>query len=306
MKKLILKVYDARNINSVDVEIEGISDADYQDIINVLTDYLASKSRSDAVAEAYLYALLKCPDANPADLWWHVIYRYYLTLYSDQSWKRTAGFALERAFVNFYAPLLAGYGILISCLSGIRAFQVMEQMGIADRIGPSKLDVVLEGLCDDGTYRVFGGVHVKSSLAERIQDDVPASLAMMQAGYWSGFFTLDAKAFPPPHGDGVVRGELGLRSDPVGALKRNYFERDGQFDNCYSYNLLHCKLSFDRFLGQIVSFSSGKKSCQLILPQEIYFTVYYALFPVRAKRLRVRGFMLYLSATPNLTNLCGM
>jgi hypothetical protein len=38
--------------------------------------------------------------------------------------------------------------------------------------------------------------------------------------------------------------------------------------------LVHCKLSFDRFVGQIVSFSSGKKSCQLILPQEIYFTVY--------------------------------
>jgi hypothetical protein len=60
---------------------------------------------------------------------------------------------------------------------------------------------------------------------------------MMEAGYWSGFFTLDAKAFPPPHGDGVVRGELGFRSTPEGALKRNYFERDGQFDNCYSYNL---------------------------------------------------------------------
>jgi hypothetical protein len=77
----------------------------------------------------------------------------------------------------------------------------------------------------------------KGSLAERIQDDVPASMAMMRAGYWSGFFTVDAKAFPPPHGDAVVRGELGFRGDPDGALKRNYFERDGQFDNCYSYNL---------------------------------------------------------------------
>jgi hypothetical protein len=60
----------------------------------------------------------------------------------------------------------------------------------------------------------------------------------MEAGYWSGFVTLDAKAFPPPHGDAVVRGELGFRpNETAGALKRNYFVRDGQFDNCYSYNL---------------------------------------------------------------------
>jgi hypothetical protein len=248
---MTIRVYDARNIDSVNVEIEGISDIDYQDIINVFKDYLASRSQSDAVAEAYLYALLKCPDANPADLWWHVIYRSYLALYSDQSWKRTAGFALERAFVSFYTPFLAEYGIRISCLSGKRASEVMTEMGIADRVGRSKLDVALEGICDDGAYRVFGGVHVKSSVAERIQDDVPASLAMMAAGYWSGFFTLDAKAFPPPHGDGVVRGELGLRSNPEGALKRNYFEREGQFDNCYSYNL--------RTLPSVGETLSGKK-----------------------------------------------
>ena len=144
------------------------------------------------------------------------------------------------AFVGFYAPLLEQYGIRIFCITGDRARQVMEEMGIADRVGRSKLDIVLEGLCVECSmrnYRAFGGLHVKSSLAERIQDDVPASSAMMEAGYWSGFFTLDAKAFPPPHGDAVVRGELGLRNDPEGALKRNYFERHGQFDNCYSYNL---------------------------------------------------------------------
>jgi hypothetical protein len=98
-------------------------------------------------------------------------------------------------------------------------------------------------------------------LAERIQDDVPASLAMMEAGYWSGFFTLDAKAFPPPHGDGVVRGELGLRSNPEGALKRNYFERDGQFDNCYSYNLRTLPSQGETLSGKrifVLSFSDPK------------------------------------------------
>ncbi len=234
---MIIKVYDAKNVESVDVKIEGINETNYQNIINTFETYLQSKAKSDAVADAYLYALSKCPEANPADLWWHVIYRSYLIQYSDQSWKRTAGYGLERAFVNFYAPLLKSYDIHISCLGGAKALQAMKDMGIADRVGKSKLDVILEGKCNDDTYKIFGGVHIKSSLAERIQDDVPASLAMMEAGYWSGFFTLDAKAFPPPHGDGVVRGELGFRSDPEGALKRNYFELNGQFDNCYSYNL---------------------------------------------------------------------
>ena len=237
---MIIKVYDAQGNESVDVEVSGIDESQYNDIVSVFDRFLKEKSKSDAVSSAYLYALDKCPEANPADLWWHVIYRTYLSCYSDQSWKRTAGFALEMAFVGFYAPLLDQYGIRISCITGNRARQVIEEMGIADKVGKSKLDIVLEGRCSDDVlknYKVFGGVHVKSSLAERIQDDVPASLAMMEAGFWSGFFTLDAKAFPPPHGDAVVRGELGFRNDIEGALKRNYFERDGQFDNCYSYNL---------------------------------------------------------------------
>ncbi|WP_051327529.1 BsaWI family type II restriction enzyme [Desulfatibacillum aliphaticivorans] len=234
---MIIKVYDAKQKESVDVNIKNISDDQYNNIIEYYQNSLTKKTKSRAVSDSYIYSLKLCPEANPADLWWHVIYRYYLDEYSDQSWKRTAGFALEIAFVDIYAPLFDQYGINIECITGNRAHQVMKQMGIDDKVGKSKLDIVLEGKCHHNIYKVFGGLHVKSSLAERIQDDVPASLAMMEAGYWSGFFTLDAKAFPPPHGDAVVRGELGYRNDPGGALKRNYFERDGQFDNCYSYNL---------------------------------------------------------------------
>lgn len=236
---MIFKVYDSKGIYNINVEVTGIYLEQYEEIIEQYESYLKEKSkRSDAVADAYIFALSKCPEANPADLWWHVIYRHYLNKFTDQSWKRTAGFALELAFVRFYAPLFIKYDILISVINIEKARKVMDEMGIAHKVGKSKLDIVLEGQCDDGSLRVFGGVHVKSSLAERIQDDVPASAAMMEAGYWSGFFTLDAKAFPPPHGDAVVRGELGFRQgDSEGALKRNYFVRDGQFDNCYSYNL---------------------------------------------------------------------
>ncbi|MEW5988974.1 MAG: BsaWI family type II restriction enzyme [Chloroflexota bacterium] len=230
-------LHDPRAVYNVQVEIEGVSLADYQDITNTFATYLKEKTQARAIADGYLHALRRCPKANPADLWWHVIYQYYLKQYSDQSWKRAAGFALEWAFVGFYQPLLEPFGVHISVLTAGKAVRVLEEMGIVQKVGKSKLDIILEGECPGGSKRVFGGIHVKSSLAERIQDDVPASLAMMEKGYWSGFVTLDAKAFPPPHGDGVVRGELGLRSDPAGALKRNYFERDGQFDNCYSYNL---------------------------------------------------------------------
>ena len=72
------------------------------------------------------------------------------------------------------------------------------------------------------------------SIAERLTDDAPASSALIGDGYWSSVVTMDNKMFPPPHGDGVVYGELGQtrRGD-----KRNYFEVAGQFSGCYSFNL---------------------------------------------------------------------
>lgn len=233
-----IEVFDPRGRLSVTVDLENVSEEEYREIVSYFDHSIKTKRPAKAVADTYLKAIEVCPNANPADLWWHIVYRTYLKDYgSDQSWKRTAGFALEDAFSRYYQPLLNPNGITISCITKTDSYRIVNEMGIADKVGKSKIDIVLWGRCPDGSYKVFGGVHVKSSLAERIQDDVPASLAMMEKHYWSGFVTLDAKAFPPPHGDAVVRGELGNRRDPEGALKRNYFERDGQFDNCYSYNL---------------------------------------------------------------------
>jgi len=80
---------------------------------------------------------------------------------------------------------------------------------------------------------IVGILHCKLSIAERLTDDVPASAFLLKKGIWSGLATMDNKMFPPPHGDGVVRGELGQtkRGD-----KRNYFEVAGQFSGCYSFN----------------------------------------------------------------------
>ena len=61
----------------------------------------------------------------------------------------------------------------------------------------------------------------------------------MDAGLMSIALTMDAKSFPPPHGDCINYGELGGRSSGVEKerLKRNYVEVNGQFDGLFSFNL---------------------------------------------------------------------
>jgi hypothetical protein len=107
-------------------------------------------------------------------------------------------------------------------------------LGLVDRgLGSSKTDLVVEHV-RDGQHVLFGVLHCKASIAERLTDDAPASLALIAQGYWSAIVTMDAKMFPPPHGDGIVRGELAVTR---GGDKRRYFEVAGQFSACYSFNL---------------------------------------------------------------------
>jgi len=225
--------------HSVIVDLENVSDDQYRLVLEFLSERLADGDKAyDAISATFIKAIRLCPDANPSDLWRYLVYRPYLGLRSDQSWKRAGGQALEVFFVTFYNPLFERHGIKLMWLSRSGATIAFTEMGIVDHVGRSKLDIALLGRCSDNTWRVFGGVHVKGSLAERISDDVPASIAMQEKGYFTPLLTLDMKAFPPPHGDEVNRGELqfpqraGEQSD-----KRNYFERDGSFSCCYSYNL---------------------------------------------------------------------
>ena len=107
-------------------------------------------------------------------------------------------------------------------------------MGLSELVGGSKLDIALFGVID-GREHIFGGIHLKASLAERVTDDVPCSEAMMKKDYVSYLLTMDAKSFPPPNGDLINRGELG--SIENSSDKRNYIEVHGSFTGCYSYNL---------------------------------------------------------------------
>lgn len=197
-----------------------------------------------AIANAFAFAVKRCPDENPSDLWHHVLYRIYrrqkIGTNPEQSWVRTSGEAFESMLGQRYNPFLEEEGIrLIPLISKSQRLQTLTRIGLADKIGSSKIDVVIEkrgekrGILLDG-YGIIGGLHAKVSLAERVSDDIPASRIMMASGFLSILSTLDVKSFPPPFGDLVNRGELGSPSKP--SDKRRYVEEHGDFSACFSYN----------------------------------------------------------------------
>lgn len=221
------------------VDIEHITDAQVVQVRTKLDCLLNESSQvSSAVMLAFMYATTLCPTANPSDLWQHVIYRHLLDSgWSDQRWKRVAGFALERAFMGLYQPRLEAYGLRMRILPSSEANSLLDNLNITEIRAP-KIDLFLEGKRDKD-WRVFGAVHVKSSIAERIQDDVPASRAFINRGFLSIVLTMDMKSYPPPHGDCINYGELGGRSLGIKKerIKRNYIEVAGQFDGLFSFNL---------------------------------------------------------------------
>ena len=228
-----------RGVPSVFVEIDHITDAQVRRARQHLNRLLKGEEQiSTAVARAFLAVTEECPYANPSDLWQHVIYRHLIASgWSDNRWKRVSGFALERAFVELYGPRLRPHGLRMRILSSATANGLLLNLGVTD-IRAMKVDLFLDGRVGD-TWRVFGAAHVKSSIAERIQDDVPASRAFMERGLLSIALTMDAKSYPPPHGSGINYGELGGRSFGVekDRLKRGYVETAGQFDGMFSFNL---------------------------------------------------------------------
>ncbi len=227
------------------VEIDNVTDAEVRQARKRLDQRIDShiangEQVSTVVANSFLELANTCPKANPSDLWHHVIYRHLLSKgWSDARWKRVSGFALERAFATLYGPRLASYGVRIRILPAGEANAILSKLGIKDTRS-TKIDLFVEG--KRGTeWLVFGAAHVKSSIAERVQDDVPASLGFMQQGLLSILITMDAKSYPPPHGIGINFGELGGRTMAVDKdkvrLKRGYIENAGQFDALFSFNL---------------------------------------------------------------------
>jgi hypothetical protein len=228
------------NENGVTVVLQDVADRDYATITETFTRLLQTvEKKRDAIADGFLAAIRRCPRANPSDLWHHVLYRQYLKLHTAsnpaQSWVRAGGEALEIFVGMLYNPVLIQYGLtLVPLISREKKKDALVALGLGGSVGNSKLDIAIARKSGKG-FKTVGGVHVKASLAERVSDDVPASVAMMNAGYLSVLWTLDVKSFPPPHGNLVNKGELGTPDKP--SDKRRYIEQHGSFDACFSYNL---------------------------------------------------------------------
>ena len=249
-------------IDGVRVDIGGLNQKHLLAIHARLADLLSQpptriKNR-DAIAGAFAYGIELCPKFNPSDLWHHVIYREFVRTIKDsrrvndpkQSWVRSSGDAFELFLQDYYNAQLAADGVWLTALfSKNESKDVLKEMGIDAEIGGSKLDLAIRT-----ATKIVGGIHAKASLAERVTDDVPASMAMMRKGYLSALVTLDVKSFPPSMTVSDARafqnrGELGTPSAP--SDKRKYIEDHGSFDWCISYN--------HRTIASPSSTNSGKR-----------------------------------------------
>lgn len=235
---------DFDGLGQFPVDLSGVNESNRNQIRQLLKKNVNSKRKSrEVLAEVFELALSLCPDANPSDLWHHLIYRDYLKFKlgtnPSQSWVRTSGEGFEIVIANTYNPLLASHGIrILPLFSKQEKGKILQRLGIQDQVGSEKIDLAIEAVgrgqgLQDG-FGIIGGIHAKASLAERVSDDIPASRIMMKAGLLSILCTLDVKSFPPPHGDLVNRGELGTPTSP--SDKRAYIESHGDFSLCVSYN----------------------------------------------------------------------
>ena len=228
-----------------EVLIEGLPvngylrlESEISNIYKSLNDGKGGKNRA-AILLALKMAIDRFPTVNPSDLYHHIVYRLYLRDYTktqaDRSWVRAGGEAFELFLEQHYNQVLnpVGIGVKWLCNDASKA-SALQEMGIDGEVGGSKLDIALYGQIE-GNPIIFGGIHAKLSLAERVSDDVPCSVAMMGRGLASYLVTLDTKSFPPPYGDLVNRGELGTLESP--SDKRGYIETHGSFTACFSYNL---------------------------------------------------------------------
>ena len=193
-----ITVYSFKRDKSVVVDVENVSDENFTQIKEKFLQLLNKQKAYEAIAEAYVYAVELCPAANPSDIWQHIIYRTYIDEgNNEQSWKRASGQGFEYAFAKIYNPRLAVYGIRLVVLTKSSAEKALKEMKLAGKIEPSKMDIAIEGNCNqqDDDWKIFGVVHAKTSLAERIKDDAPASRIIMENGFISVASTLDQNRF---------------------------------------------------------------------------------------------------------------
>jgi transcriptional regulator with XRE-family HTH domain len=136
---------------------------------------------SAAIAECFLSLVQGNATANPSDVWRYIVspafcdpQNHPTSSYGKdlaQSFKRTGGWALERVLVAHYSDFLGQYGIE---LTKNNANHSLAEMGLAGQIHLDKIDLFILARQGD-SMAPLGVLHIKSSLAERRTDDLPAS-----------------------------------------------------------------------------------------------------------------------------------
>lgn len=226
----------------------GTSSGGFDDFLTSFRNKLAAASKRDAVAQSFLDAAARWPQINPSDIWYFIVGQAYLDRFNhpaseartdlSQSWKRTAGWALERLLVDYYNQHLKKLGVQLELPDSHRKQTLLSPLALGADAKPEKADVIAVGTLPNGDEHCFGVIHVKASFAERRNADVALSRALLQRGYVSSFVTMDSKAIPSEMP--VNRGELGPalteNSEDVRGPKRREIEVERNFDACFSYN----------------------------------------------------------------------
>lgn len=207
----------------------------------------ATALMSSAIAESFLRLVRGNTILNPSDVWRYIIGPAFCDPQNhpgssaqknlEQSFKRTSGWAFERILVAHYNPFLEEHGVI---LTKKNSRELLAAMGLADQVHPDKVDLFIAARSST-RLKPLGVIHLKSSIAERRTDDVPASQLVMKAGFRSLFVTLDSKDMPSPNP--LNKGEYGqpLTYDEQkkvwnGKEKRKDVERKGYFSAVFSFN----------------------------------------------------------------------
>ena len=203
---------------------------------------------SSAIAESFLSLVRGDPTVNPSDVWRYIISPAFCDPRNhpgssakknfEQSFKRTGGWAFERILVAHYTEFLAKHGVV---LTKVGAKHLLQSMDLVGQVPLDKIDLFIAAQEGDSLVPL-GVIHLKSSIAERRTDDVPASQRVMSKGYISLFVTLDSKDTPGLNP--VNKGEYGRllvydekNKNWKGSEKRKDIEVSGVFSAVFSFNV---------------------------------------------------------------------
>lgn len=230
-----------------DVFIPSASKSTFDLVVEKFRDDLGTGRKVEAVVYAYMRLVKHWPRANPSDIWWFIMSRLYSDPYFHpateahrdfgQSWKRTAGWALEKIVVDHYRDFLAKHKIEIGIYSRSEKEKLLKEMKLNYHVEANKADVLLLNVA--GFKRsCFGVAHVKASIAERRQNDQNFSEALLSKNFFSPFVTMDCKSSPSTRP--INKGEFGITINANGtdsrSDKRKEFEDEGYYSGCYSFN----------------------------------------------------------------------